>query len=90
MKRNFLLSYLKLCPQNDVTSHPICINQNIEYLGNQECYHNKINAILHHFGSSFKHANKNFCFIVTLNCDLVKNPPLTVNKEQLKFPLIKD
>ena len=31
----------------DVTSH-------LEKLGNQKCYHNKINAIFHHFESSFE------------------------------------
>ena len=36
-----------------VTSHLICINQNLEYLGN----HDKTNAILHHFESSSKWAN---------------------------------
>ena len=51
---HILLFYITLCPQNDVTSHLICIKQNIELLGNQECYQNKINAILHHFESSFR------------------------------------
>ena len=49
-----------------VTSHLICINQNLEQLGNQKCYHNKINAILHHFESSFEYANKKFRVICTL------------------------
>ena len=51
---HILLFYITLCPQNDVTSHLICINQNLESLGNQVCYYNKINAILHPFESSFK------------------------------------
>ena len=30
-----------LCPHCDVKSPLICINQNLEYLGNKECYYNK-------------------------------------------------
>ena len=36
------------------SSHLICINRNLQELGNQECYHNKINAILHRFETSFE------------------------------------
>ena len=39
---HILLFYIMLCPHCDVTSHLICINQNLELLGNQECYCNKI------------------------------------------------
>ena len=46
---HFLGFYIILCPPCDVTSHLTSINQNLEKLGNQECYHNKINAILAHF-----------------------------------------
>ena len=57
---HILLFYTTLSPHCDVTSHVICINQNLEKLGNQEGYHNKINAILHYFESCFKRANKKF------------------------------
>jgi len=63
---HFLWFYIILCPQRDVTCNPTCINQNPEQLGNQKCYHNKINAILHHFESSSKWANKKFRVICTL------------------------
>ena len=53
-KFHILLFYSILCPQRDVTSRLICINQNLEYLGNKEWYYNKINAILRHFESSFR------------------------------------
>ena len=55
-----------MCPCCDVTSCLICINQNLEELCNQECYHNKINAILQHFESSFEKYKK-FRVIDTLN-----------------------
>ena len=45
----------------------ICTNQNLESLGNQECYQSKINAILHHFESSFEQDNKKFRVMGTLN-----------------------
>jgi len=50
----------------DVTSHPICTNQNPEQLINQECHHNKTNAIPHHPESSLEQDNKKFRFIGTL------------------------
>ena len=48
---HILQFYIILCPSSDVTSHLISKNQNLEQLGNQECYYNKINAILYHFES---------------------------------------
>ena len=51
---HFLSFYINLSPSCDGTSHLICINQNLEQLGNQECNYNQINAILHHFESSFE------------------------------------
>ena len=63
---HFLWVYIILCPC-DVTSHLICVNQNLEKHGNQNCYHNKINAILHHFESSSKWANKKICVIPPLS-----------------------
>ena len=48
----FFLFYIILRPSCDVTSLLLCINQNLEQLGNQECYYNKRNAILHYFKSS--------------------------------------
>ena len=43
---NFLWFFTTLCPRCHVTSDLICINQHLELLGNQECYHNKIIIIL--------------------------------------------
>ena len=54
-----ILFYTTLCSCFDVASYLVCIIQNLEELGNQECYH-KINAFLHHFESSFKQDNKKF------------------------------
>ena len=65
--------YIILCPQCDVTKNLICINQNLEQLGNQKCYHNKINAILHRFESSSKWANKKFRVIYTLTSPMIWN-----------------
>jgi len=62
-----LLFYTTLCPHCDVTSNLIYKNQNLEQLGNQECHHNKINATLHHFGSSPEQHNKKFRFKGTLS-----------------------
>ena len=44
-----------------------CINQNLEYLSSQECYHKKINAILHHFEHFLEQANRKFCLIIHFN-----------------------
>ena len=63
---HILLFYTTLCPHCDVTSNLICINQNLEQLGNQECYHSKINTTLRHFESSFKYDYKKIRFIGTL------------------------
>ena len=67
---HILLFYIILRPQCDITSHLICINQNLEKLGKQECYYNKIKAILHYFESSSKWANKIFCVICTLSVSI--------------------
>ena len=40
------------CQSCDVTSPLICMKQNLEHLGNQECCYHKTNTILHHFESS--------------------------------------
>ena len=48
-----LRTSLFLCQSCDATSPLIiCIKQNLEQVGHQECYYNDINAILHHFQSS--------------------------------------
>ena len=44
-----------------------CINQNLEYLSSQECYHKKINAILHHFEHFLEQANRKFCLMIHFN-----------------------
>ena len=64
---HILLFYTTLCPDCDITSNLICINQNLEQLGKQECYHNKINTTLGHFESSFEYDNKKIRFTYTLN-----------------------
>lgn len=43
----------------ELTSHPVCINLSLEWLGPQECYHSKINVNLH-FESSFEQDKKKF------------------------------
>ena len=50
----FFCDFTSFCLHCEVTAHLIFINENLEKLGNQECYHNKINAILYHFESSFE------------------------------------
>ena len=62
---NWHTFHITLCPHCDITSPPICINQNLEWLSNQECYHNKINAIVHHFESYFEWDNQKFRFVST-------------------------
>ena len=42
----------RMMKNGDVTSLLVCINQNLESLGSQEYYYNRINAILHHFDFS--------------------------------------
>lgn len=51
---HFLGFYIILCPPRDATSHLSSINQNLENFDNQECYNNKIIALLPHFERSFE------------------------------------